>query len=55
MTHLKVCLTISDVGLDPKYPVDVNDILVQLEQEGDEDKDGIHHDEGEDHHVSQVL
>lgn len=45
MTYLACLLVEGNVCLHAKRPVDVDSIFVQLEQEDNENKDGIHHAE----------
>lgn len=45
LTYLARLLVEGDICLDAQRPIDVDNILVELEQEHNENKDGIQHGE----------
>lgn len=54
-TYLAGLFDEGDVGFDPQRPVDMDSVFVELEQEDNNDKDSIHHDEGEDCYIPKFL
>ena len=54
MTHFRRFFDVGDVGLDTQGPINVQGTFVQLEQEDDQDEEGIEHEEEEDGLVAQL-
>ncbi len=54
VTHLRCFFDVGNVGLDTQRPVNVQGTFVQLEQEDDQDEEGIEHEEEEDGLVAQL-
>ena len=50
-----IIISDGDVGLDSKWPVDVENILVQSQHEDNQDEEGVEHGEKEHGLVSQLL
>ena len=50
-----IIISDGDVGLDSKWPVDVENILVQSQHEDNQDEEGVEHGEEEYSLVSQLL
>ena len=54
MTHFRRFFDVGDVGLDTQGPINVQGTFIQLEQEDDQDEEGIEHEEEEDGLVAQL-
>lgn len=46
--YLHSGMVIRDVRLDAEWPLDVQQVFVQLQQKDDQDEEGIHHKERKD-------
>ena len=46
---------VSNVGFGSKRPWDIQSLLLLLQQKHDENKDGVEHEEGVNHLISQTL
>lgn len=53
--YLLRCLVIRNVSLDPQGPLYVQEVLIELQQEHDQHKDSIHHEESKNRLVSQFF